>query len=473
MSDPTDRLARDAPGVTSAERVRAGDVVDVYRGRLGDGDGAVRILAVSPAADDRVADAFDRAADDWTDAHTHPNVVRVYARGDSPRPWIAVADAPGETLAAVQSRLSPGERRTVAVDVTEALRIARLYNATHLALTPDDVRIVVRDGTVHALVDGWGIERACRVAAGESPSSPYTAPELLDDPTGGDERTVVYGIGAVTYFALTGHLPVDGPAEAGDIHPASERSLAVPPAVDDVLSTALSRRPADRYESVSAFGTAIERALPPASVDDGASTGGYAARAATEAANGRDTATTPDPDDGVVPDETRPLVADVGYGVGVIVALLVGYVTVASLLFSPLGVAALPGAAEVPWNHDVVITAADDGSTVEVSGETPANKLYVQYLDNTGGVVQSTAVVVENGAVAYNITSVPADAVAARVQYNGMLLSFTVAPGFIDAKQIASLSPTPARNSTATTSKPTPTVSATPAGNTTASQPGR
>ena len=454
MRDPGDQFARAARDVADAERVRAGDVVDVYRGRLGDGDGSVRILAVSPAADDRMADAFDRAADDWADAHTHPNVVRVYARGDSPRPWIAVADAPGETLAAVQSRLSPDERRTVAADVTEALRIARLYNATHLALTPDDVRIVVRDGAVHALVDWWGIERACRVAAGDSPSSPYTAPELLDDPTGGDERTVVYGLGAVTYFALTGHLPVDGPAEAGDIHPASDRSLAVPPAVDDVLSTALSRRPADRYDSVSAFGAAIERALPPVSVDDGASTGGYAARATTEAANGRDTATTPDSDDGSVPDGTRLLVADVGYGVMVIVSLLVGYAAVTSLLFSPLGVAALPGAAEVPWNHDVAVEVSDASQPqVTVVGRTPADEIHVRFVDG-GTVVGIEAVAVRHHGEFRYRTYVPWPATRVVVVYPGLHATrLATAP----------ISYESSRNSTvttrATTSTPTPTNS--------------
>jgi hypothetical protein len=445
MSDPTDRFARDAPGVTSAERVRAGDVVDVYRGRLGDDDGAVRILAVSSAADDRVADAFDRAADDWTDAHTHPNVVRVYARGDSPRPWIAVADAPGETLAAVQSRLSPDERRAVAVDVTEALRIARLYNATHLALTPDDVRIVVRDGDVRALVEGWGIERACRAAAGETPSSPYTAPELIDDPTGGDERTDVYGLGAVAYFALTGRPPVDDPAEAGDIRPPSERSPALPTAVDDVLLTALSRDPADRYDSASAFGTAIGRALPTTSDDDGAPVSGYAAaHAASVPADGSDTATATDSDDagdGPVSDEAVALLADVGYGVVGIVLLVVGYATVASLLFSLLGAATLPGAAEVPWAHDVTVEVSDASQPqVTVVGRTPADEIRVRFVDG-GTVVGTETVAVTDDAVRYR-TYVPRPATRVVVVYLGL---------YATRLATASISYEPSRNSTVTT----------------------
>jgi hypothetical protein len=421
MSDPGDRFARTARDVADAERVRAGDVVDVYRGRLVDGDGPVRILAVSSAVDDdRVTEAFDRAADDWADAHTHSGVVPVDARGDSPRPWIAVADDPGETLAAVQPRLSPDERRAVITDVTEALRIARLYNAAHFALAPDDVRVVVRDGDVRALVDGWGLERACRVAAGEAPSSPYTAPELIDDPAGGDERTVVYGLGAVAYYALTGRSPVADPAMAGDIRPASERSPAVPSAVDDVLSTALSRDPAERYDSASAFGTAIERAFPAASAGDGASAEGYAAtRATTEAASGSETTAAPDPVDGPVPDEVRALLTDAGYGVVGVVALLVGYAILTSLLFSPLGVAALPGVAEVPWTHDVTVDVSDTSQPrVTAIGVTPADEIHVRFVDE-GTVVGTEAVAVAGNEFRYS-TYAPWPATRVVVVYPGL-----------------------------------------------------
>ena len=174
-------------------------------------------------------------------------------------------------------------------------------------------------------------------------------------------------------------------------------------------------------------------------------------------------------DEGAVSDETIGLAVDLGYGVAAVVLLVVVYAAIASLLFSSLGIAWLPGTAQVPLSHSVTMTVADDGSTVEVSGQTPADELYVQYLNNSNGVIESKQVEVENRNVAYNSTAIPPDAVQVRVQYNGTLVPFTVAPGFGSTKDVAAgnddevETPTPEPTNTATpTSEPSPTNTATP-----------
>jgi halocyanin-like protein len=261
-------FASQAPGVYSAETIDSGEFIHEYRGEIEGVTGEVRLLTLATdVTDEGVHDAFTRVAGQWHNPSTHPNIVSVHDRGTTPRPWLAVADPDGQPLDVIQPNLSIPDVRAVIEDVAEALRNANLYNTTHLDLTPQNVWVVNTDTGRSARVDDWGLERACRVAGGETPLTPYTAPELLDDPTGGTEQTDVYGLGAVAYYALTGQPPVTGTGNLetairdGDVMPPSEYA-DVPAGADDVIQTALARRPVDRQPSTYAFRTAIRNALP-------------------------------------------------------------------------------------------------------------------------------------------------------------------------------------------------------------------
>jgi serine/threonine-protein kinase len=103
-------------------------------------------------------------------------------------------------------------------------------------------------------------------------TSAYMAPEQAWGKTEEiDERTDVFGLGAVLYQILTGTPPYGGPDESaamtqareGSPRPPAEVALGrtPPAALAQIAMKALSRERADRYASVSALRVEIERFL--------------------------------------------------------------------------------------------------------------------------------------------------------------------------------------------------------------------
>jgi len=269
MTGPAEDFAAAVPGVKSAETVRQGAFLHQYHAELTAKRGTVRILTLAPERDDdAVEQAFRLAAGQWHNPSSHPSIVTVHERGREPRPWIATELPLGGPLDAVQADLSIPDGRAVLKETAEAIRNANLYNSMYLALEPRAVYVDTTDDEPSVQIDEWGLERACRVAADETPVSPFTAPEQLDDPDGGTEQTDVYGLGAVAYYALTGQPPITGGASLAcvvlnrEITPPSEHAPAVSEAGDRVVLTALSTRPTDRQDSAFAFKTSITQALP-------------------------------------------------------------------------------------------------------------------------------------------------------------------------------------------------------------------
>lgn len=268
MGEHATEFATKAPGVVTADSEHEGGFVHVYRGELADVDDGVRFLVVAPEHSDGPASAaFTRVASQWENANTHPNIVSVYDRGDTPRPWVAVARVDGQPLDGAQPELSPGEVSSVVRDTARAVRNAALYNTVHGALRPDHVWVVAEGGTVTSLVDDWGLRQATSSAAGAFEPGPFTAPEVLDDPAASDRRTDVYGLGAVAYYALTARPPVGGAdleeaVREGDVTRPSAVEPSLPAEVDSVVMQALATDPADRYDSAYAFGEAFGQTYP-------------------------------------------------------------------------------------------------------------------------------------------------------------------------------------------------------------------
>jgi hypothetical protein len=100
-----------------------------------------------------------------------------------------------------------------------------------------------------------------------SESYRYLAPEQWDgeDFTSSDQ----YGLAIIAYELLTGHTPFQGNSDGMIRHvqakmmPPRPGSLnqQVSPFVDNVILRALSKNPADRFESVSIFADTLERAV--------------------------------------------------------------------------------------------------------------------------------------------------------------------------------------------------------------------
>lgn len=260
MSWDAEQVGRATNKFHSVESDLERKYIHEYEAILTEADKPIRIITLSPefADNDAAIDAFERVSGQWYNVNTHPNTISIIEREATPRPWIAVEQHQEPTLDQVQSRLTPIEIEAVITDTAEALRTLGLYNAVHGMLSPEDITVVRDDSGTTAQVGGFGLNYAVRAALGESKPTSYMAPELLDNAEHSIEQTDVYGLGAITYFALTGQTPVDGSniEQAicdGPSHPPSEHADKINPALDDCIMRALSTYPGDRQDSPHAF----------------------------------------------------------------------------------------------------------------------------------------------------------------------------------------------------------------------------
>ena len=272
MSGPPDNFEQSTDAVSDVRRAETGSYLHEYTGVLAETDERVRLFTLAPDVThiDAAADAFSRVSDTWYNASANANIRTIRDRGTEPRPWIAVPDHDGDTLATLQPELSPDAVDRIISETADALRTLGLYNTVNGYLSPDDIYLTGVDGAGELTVEvgGFGLEAALQAAAGEFEPTAYTAPELLDGPDQPTEQADVYGLGAITYFVLTGSPPVEGADIAQAIRdgpsvPPSATDDAIPAALDAVVMRALSTRPADRYDSPYAFSRAFQSTFVP------------------------------------------------------------------------------------------------------------------------------------------------------------------------------------------------------------------
>jgi len=204
---------------------------------------------------------------------THPNILPLYDSGEADgllyyvMPYIA-----GESLRdrlKREPRLPIEEALRITREIADALAFAHTQGLIHRDIKPEN--ILFQAG--HALLSDFGIARAVSAAGGEQLTETglalgtpaYMSPEQAFGEKELDQRTDVYGLGCVLFEMLTGSPPFGVPSgqaimarHATDPVP-SLRSLGVtvPPAVEDALSRALAKAPADRFSTAPEFAQAL------------------------------------------------------------------------------------------------------------------------------------------------------------------------------------------------------------------------
>lgn len=263
--------------LTDEERIGGGGNADVSKATVQTPSGAQTVAIKTPrfigTLDKHTADRILAEAETWDRLDDHDHIVGVIDYDSDPLPWIAMeymdAGHLGERLA--DESLSFAERRWIAIAITRAVRQAHRRGVAHLDLKPENVLFrSVDDAWDVPKVADWGLSKHLldhsKSVDGLSPG--YAAPEQFDDDCGpSDDRTDIYGLGAVIYELFTGRPPFEGSpmevmrsivTETPD--PPSEVA-DVPQAVDEALAPALATDRDDRYEDVLRLRDALE-ALP-------------------------------------------------------------------------------------------------------------------------------------------------------------------------------------------------------------------
>jgi serine/threonine-protein kinase len=284
--DPADTLSR----LTAALRDRfaierelgQGGMATVYLARDLKHDRLVAIKVLRPdVAAALGADRFLREVQIVAKL-SHPHILQLHDSGEAEGfLFFVMPYVEGETL---RQRLDHNASLPVdsavqlAAQVADALVYAHEHGIVHRDIKPEN--ILLHAG--QAIVSDFGIARAIDAAGGANPAltaltsagfavgTPlYMSPEQAYGEAV-DGRCDVYSLGCVLYEMLAGAPPFTGPtAQAVLAHstcdpvPSLRKTRAdVPAALEQIVTTALAKRPADRFANAAAFRDALIGAAP-------------------------------------------------------------------------------------------------------------------------------------------------------------------------------------------------------------------
>lgn len=220
----------------------------------------------------------------------HPNIVGVFDYGETDDiAYIVMEYVDGITLKQV---LDSGERYGAdeVVRLLDALLAGLQFShdrgVVHRDIKPANVMLTSAGEIKIADFGIARIESSSFTQAGTILGTPaYMSPEQFMGQRV-DARTDIYSTGVMLYQILTGDKPFDGGLTAimhkvlnSEPLPPSALSVAVSPAMDHVVLTAMAKQPEKRYASASAFAAALRNAVlavPPLSGEtenSGAGTG--------------------------------------------------------------------------------------------------------------------------------------------------------------------------------------------------------
>jgi serine/threonine protein kinase len=225
----------------------------------------------------------------------HPNIVPIYEAGEADgQLFIAMRYVLGRDLAALLAeqggQLSVARLLPLLGQVGDALDSAHRNGLVHRDVKPGNILVVAgqrRPGQAHRdhvyLTDFGLTKRTSELAGGLTGAGQflgtvdYVSPEQIQGKPVGP-GTDIYALGCVLYECLAGRLPfcrddeaallwahlVDVPPPVTGVRP------ELPGAVDAVVTRAMAKEPADRYETCAELLHALEVALDlPAPVSSG------------------------------------------------------------------------------------------------------------------------------------------------------------------------------------------------------------
>ncbi len=244
---------------------------------------AVKVMARELATNREALTRFHREAEILAQL-AHPHIVQIADFGTAPagQPYLVMEYLDGEDL---ERRL----RRTGRLPLAEVVHIVRQIGSAlaathgrgivHRDLKPANVFLLDIEGEPDFVkVVDFGISKQKNADIKLTRTSSlmgtphYMAPEQVSGNLDAvDHRTDQWALACIAWEMLSGHPPFDGKEITALFYnvvhappgPLAGRVNGLPPDVEAVLRRALSKRPADRFASVTACSRAFEAAATP------------------------------------------------------------------------------------------------------------------------------------------------------------------------------------------------------------------
>ncbi|MBD8506997.1 Stk1 family PASTA domain-containing Ser/Thr kinase [Hoyosella sp. G463] len=251
------------------ETIGFGGMSEVHRARdlRLQRDVAIKVLRQDLARDPTFYLRFRREAHNAA-ALNNPTIVAVYDTGiaetdTGPLPYIVMEYVEGETLRDILHNEGPfpAERAmAITADVCTALEFSHASGIIHRDVKPANI-MVTGDGAVKVM--DFGISRtiadttnSVTQTATVIGTAQYLSPEQAQGHKV-DERSDVYSLGCVFYEILTGQPPFTGDSPVAvayqqvkeDPIPPSRIEPTVPRVLDSIVLKAMSKNPANRYQT--------------------------------------------------------------------------------------------------------------------------------------------------------------------------------------------------------------------------------
>jgi serine/threonine protein kinase len=242
---------------------------------------ALKLLSPELAVDDTFRRRFESEWERLAQLD-HPNIIPVFEAGEADGLlYIAMRYVQTTDLRALitnEGRLDPERAVDIVAQTASALDAAHKQDLVHRDVKPHNILVTIGGGTEegsdHIYLADFGLTKHTQSVSGLTQTGhfmgtiDYVAPEQIAGKTV-DGRTDEYALGCVLFECLTGHPPFRREEETAILFAhlqeppprATEHRPELPPALDDVLATAMAKDPNQRYATCMEFARAARRVV--------------------------------------------------------------------------------------------------------------------------------------------------------------------------------------------------------------------
>lgn len=232
---------------------------------------AVKVLQPDLAQAGDAFERFQREAEVASSLGSR-HIVQVFDVGTLPQgaPFMLMEFLEGRDLAthlSEQGKLGPLEVLRWMEQAVAGVSAAHEKNVVHRDLKPANLFIAREvDGTEVLKVVDFGLSKVRGISRSLTGlnlvgTPAYMSPEQIRSSATADRRTDIYALGVILFELLTGRLPFEHDhvgvlmEQISSLPPPSVRAFApeLPAAIDQVISRALQKNPADRYQTCFEF----------------------------------------------------------------------------------------------------------------------------------------------------------------------------------------------------------------------------